>query len=205
MRELTKLWDVLDHPNPLTAKQYPVEADRNKEVEVNFPVKMNKDKLSQVMQSLQGEWEIQSGNYVAGGNARVALTADKLLDGEKRPFRFTIRGNQWLGHSTNLCGAPEPEIGLALCDEVAELTIDESSSTPYLTLIRFEEGTRHSYPCLYQLKGDQLELVCNAFSTNQRKPESREMPQEAYVLIAKRLSREYSSSLMIGKKTRAGK
>jgi hypothetical protein len=186
MRELTKLWDVLDHPNPLTAKQFPVEADRAKEVEVNFPVKVNKEKLGQVMQSFQGDWEIQSGTYVAGGNARLAFTADRLLDGEKRPWRFTIHGNQWLGHSTVICGAPEPEIGFALCDGVSELTIDESSSAPSLTLTRFEEGKKRIYPCLYQLKGDQLELVCNAFSTNQRPPESRYSPHEAFVLVAKR-------------------
>lgn len=205
MRELTKLWDVLDHPNPLTAKQYPVEADRNKEVEVNFPVKVNKEKLGQVMQSFQGDWEIQSGTYVAAGNAKLALTADQLLDGEKRPLRFTIHGNQWLGHSTNFCGAPEPELGLALCNGVAELTIHESSSTPCLTLVRFEEGEKRSYPCLYQLKGDQLELVCNASSANQRMPESRDFLHEGFVLQAKRMSQEYSSSSLVGKKIGAGK
>lgn len=187
MRELTKLWDVLDHPNPLTAKQYPVEADRNKEVEVNFPVKVNKEKLGQVMQRLQGEWEIQSGTYVAGGNARQALTSDRLLDGDKRPFRFTIHGNQWLGHSANLCGAPEPELEIAFCRGVAELTIDESASAPCLTLKRFEEGKKRSYPCLYQLKGDQLELICNAFSSNQHRPVSRDLLNDGFILVAKRL------------------
>ena len=186
LQELSRVWDVLEHPNPLTARQYPVELKSDKEVEVNFPVKMNKDKLSPAMQSLQGEWKIQSGIYVAGGNARVALTAEQLLDGEKLPWRFTIRGNQWLGHSTSLCGAPEAEIGVALGNGVAELTIDEKSSPASLTLIRFVDGKKRSYPCLYQLKDDQLELVCNVSSTNQRRPESREFPREAFVLVADR-------------------
>lgn len=190
MRELTKLWHVLDHPNPLTAKQYPIEADRSKEVEVNFPVKVNKEKLGQVMQVLQGDWEIQSGSYVAGGNARMALTTDQLLDGEKHRLRFTIHGNQWLGHSSNFCGAREPELGIALCGGVAELVIDERASSPCLTLVRFEDGKKRSYPCLYQLKGDQLELVCNASSTNQRIPDSRDFLHEGFVLQAKRVRQE---------------
>ncbi|MBL8892447.1 MAG: protein kinase [Planctomycetaceae bacterium] len=187
MRELTKLWDVLDHPNPLTAKQYPLEADRNQEVEVNFPVKVNKEKLGQILQSLQGNWEIQSGTYVAGGNAGVALSADQLLDGEKQPWRFTIHGNQWLGHCTNFCGVREPEIGMALCDGVAELKIDESSATPCLSLVRFENGKKRRYPCLYQLKGDQLELVCNASATNQHMPTSGDFLHEGFILQAKRI------------------
>ncbi len=188
MRELTKLWDVLEHPNPLTAKQHPIEADKNKEVEVNFPVKVNKEKLGQVMQSLQGDWEIQGGTYVAGGNARLALVADQLLDGEKRPLRFTIHGNQWLGHSAVFCGALEPELGVTLCNGVAELMIDESGSVPCLTLVRFEDGKKRCFPCLYQLKGDQLELVCNASSANQRVPGSRDFLHEGFVLQAKRTS-----------------
>lgn len=198
LQELTKTWDVLDHPNPLTATQFPVEAAHGKEVEVNLPLKLNQKKLSQVLQSFQGEWELHSGTYVAGGNARVALTADRLLDAEQRPLRFTIRGNQWLGSSKNICGAPEPEIELALCGGVAELTIDESSSTPSLTLVRFEDGKKRRCPCLYHLNGDQLELVCNVSSTNQRMPESREFPQEAFVLVAKRLTPEDSSLMSDG-------
>lgn len=205
LRELTELWDVLDHPNPLTARRFPVEAERSKEVEVNFPVKVNKEKLGQVLQSLQGDWEIQSGTYVAGGNARLALAADRLLDGEKRPLRFTIHGNQWLGHSTNFCGAAEPELGIALCDGVAEVTIDESSSAPCLTLIRFEDGKRRSYPCVYQLKGDRLELLCNASLTSQHKQESSDSLHEAFVLQAKRIGQEYVSSLINGKQVEAGK
>lgn len=91
MRQRTKLWDVLDHPNPLTATQHPIESDRSQEVEVNFPVKVNKEELGQVMQGLQGDREIQSGTSVAGGNVRMALTADRLLDGERRSLRFLAK------------------------------------------------------------------------------------------------------------------
>ena len=167
-------------------------------------MKVNKEKLGQVMQSLQGDWEIQSGSYVAGGNARLALAADRLLYGEKRPLRFTVHGHQWLGHSTNFCGAPEPELGLAFCDGVAELMIDESPSAACLLLVRYENGKKRTYPCLYQVKGDQLELVCNASSADQRMPESRDFLHEGFVLQAERISQEYSSSSLVGKKIGAG-
>ncbi len=188
LRELTKTWDVLEHPNPLTAKNFPVEAGGEAQVEVNFPVRMNKEKLGNNLRELQGEWEIQSGAYVAGGNARVQLTADRLLDGDRRPLRFTIRGNQWIGNSMYFCSALEPEIGLTLCDGIAELALDAHRSVQSMMLTRFEGGNKRVHRCLYRLNGDNLELVCNSTVTEVSLPQAFESPHESFVLNARRIN-----------------
>ena len=38
--ELTKTWDVLEHPTPVTAKNYPVTVAADHSIEINFPVKL---------------------------------------------------------------------------------------------------------------------------------------------------------------------
>lgn len=187
LRELSRTWDVLDHPNPLTAKDFPVDVAVEAETEVNFPVQLNKDKLGEELKSLQGNWEIRSGTYVESGNARLPLTADRLLDGDQLPLRFCIRGNQWIGNSTNFCFAPEPELALTLGTGIAELTLDGNPTPRSLTLTRIEDGRKRVSQCLYQLNGDKLELVCNATATDEGLPGSFESPENAYVLVAQRI------------------
>ena len=129
--ELTKTWDVLEHPNPLTAKKYPVTVARDRAVEVNFPVQLNAAKLAKELHSLQGEWELQRGVYVAGGNARMPLAAEHLVDGNQCPIKFLIRGNQRIGvGDAQVCSAHEPGLVFALSDGTAEMTVDAGRFPP---------------------------------------------------------------------------
>lgn len=196
LHELARSWDVLEHPNPLTAKTFPVEvatvpeesdAADNKETEVNFPVRMNKEKLGEDLKRLQGTWEIRRGTYVEGGNARLPLTGDRLVDGNGRPLQFTIRGNQRIGHVENICSTIERDIALSLCHGCAELTLETDRAPKSMTLTTFEADKRFVCKFLFDQNRDELKLVGHASGNKDVLPESLEPRQNAFVLVAERV------------------
>jgi hypothetical protein len=185
LEELTKSWDVLEHPHALNLHDYPVTVKSGGTIEVNFPVKLNKAKVGKELQQLQGEWELKRGTYIASGNARVALAADQLADGDQRPIRFAIRGNQRIGFAGSFCAAREPVIAAALGNGLPVVEVESDGSQPVLRFVDVVNGKRTVDAFLYRIDGDQLHLVCNA-TDNAVPPTSAEPQNDAFVLVAEK-------------------
>ncbi|MFN0052336.1 MAG: TIGR03067 domain-containing protein [Planctomycetales bacterium] len=150
--ELTKTWDVLEHPNPLTAKNYPVNVVGNRTVEVNIPVRLNEAKLGKDLQNLQGVWV-----------ADKVTTAGEVVPKEKFPFELHFEKDSLIFRFV------APSSGK---DRVHEIVVDESKTPATIDITREIRGKKVTVYGIYKFEDERL-WICSLRDSNRQPSEKR--------------------------------